>query len=82
MNIRDLSPRVLQTRRGGRGVLHGERPGAEEPRPAGPEHGGDLGAEEVMEDHQDHQDPKRPGDGRPADLLGAELRGPGGRQTS
>lgn len=34
---------------GGRGLLHGERPGAEEPGAAGLEHGRDLGAEEVME---------------------------------
>lgn len=42
--------RVVQVGGGGRGVLHGERPGAEEPRAAQPEHGRDLGAEEVMED--------------------------------
>ena len=31
-------------------VLHGERSGAEEPRAARPQHGRNLGAEEVMED--------------------------------
>ena len=40
----------LQAGGGGRCVLHGERSGVKEPGPAGSEHGGDLGAEEVIED--------------------------------
>lgn len=61
---------------GGRGVLHREHSGAEEPRAARPEHGRDLGTEEVMEDETGRP---RPTD-RPTPETGAPTpRADGGR---
>lgn len=63
----------LQAGGGGRCLLHGERPGAEEPRATRPEHGRDLGAEEVMEDGDRTSRTDRPTD--PASGGGADLGG-------
>ncbi|KAG8014520.1 Vacuolar protein sorting-associated protein 54 [Nibea albiflora] len=62
---------------GGSSRLHGERPGAEKPRAARPEHGRDLGAEEVMEEDDDDDNETSMTDPptNPATVEGADLVG-------